>query len=300
MCAYNAQRTINSAIRSVLPQIGDGVFLYVVDDGSTDGTPDIIRYLKNENEHHYFNFFFRPFQDHRGKSAVLADAIKSFPADYYMFCDADDCLLPGAVKALLDAAQNSQADIVMAPYICTQGIKFRIVKPRHDIRSLNDMPLDTVHFALWNKLFKEKLITSALPFPGIDRWEDLGMVARMMTSANNVLTIDKPVYNYMVDTSRPSLSRSPKEQVLADRLAIAQRLILWFELRNLTDEYAEFLNHLKFCAKIKMARKPAPDYRAWLQTYSEVNPHILHLRHIPLLARIYFTLLRLIAPLLPR
>ena len=43
MPVYNGERFIAAALESVREQLHDGIELVIVDDGSTDGTPDIIR-----------------------------------------------------------------------------------------------------------------------------------------------------------------------------------------------------------------------------------------------------------------
>ena len=43
--AYNATRTIGATIGSILRQSREDLELIVVDDGSSDGTPDLVRHL---------------------------------------------------------------------------------------------------------------------------------------------------------------------------------------------------------------------------------------------------------------
>lgn len=296
LCVHNGAPTVERAIRSILPQLNNRAVLFVVDDGSSDSTPEILRHINGRCQ----RFYTITLPTNRGKAAALAEAIRRSEARYYMYCDADDRFLPGAVDTMLNAALASDADIVFAPYIRVHGSSTSVVHPRPAINSLNDMPLDTVHFALWNKIIRSSLVKTFPPYPGIDRWEDLGMIARIMTLAERITVINTPVYAYTDEPSRPSLSRSPKPTLLADRLAIADSLIDYFRSHNLLDRYDSFIRHLKFCAKIKLARRPAPDLRKWRATYPEINGQILRLRHIPLTARIYFSALSLVASVLPK
>ena len=109
-----------------------------------------------------------------------------------------------------------------------------------------------------------------------------------MAKGHKFVTIDRPVYLYECNPKVKSLSRSSKGRLLADHLALTAKLIEWFEHEGLSEENAEFLRHLKFCAKIKLARNSGRDLRAWRHTYPEVNRHILSLRHIPLHYRLLF------------
>jgi glycosyltransferase involved in cell wall biosynthesis len=47
--AYNAERTIEAALQSILRQNMDDVEIIVVNDGSTDSTPEIVNRIKAEN-----------------------------------------------------------------------------------------------------------------------------------------------------------------------------------------------------------------------------------------------------------
>lgn len=284
MPVYNAADTIECAIRSVMEQDFRDFLLVVVDDGSTDGTADVISWLHKEMP----DFLILSQPRNMGYTAALTRGIQACPSNYYAFCDADDMMLPGALTALAEA-MGGDADMVIAPYIRKEGEKVKVCRPRRDIRSLDDMPVDITHFALWNKLLRGELLRKfAMPFAGIECWGDLGIVARVMAKGHKFVTIDRPVYLYECNPGVKSLSRSSKQRLLADHLAMARELTAWFDREGLNDMYAEFLRHLKFCAKIKLARNPGRDLRAWRHTYPEVNRHILSLRHIPLHYRLLF------------
>lgn len=284
MPVYNAAGTIERAIRSVMEQDFRDFLLVVVDDGSTDGTANIINMLHKEMP----DFLILSQPRNMGYTAAMTRGIQACPSNYYAFCDADDRMLPGALTALAEAA-GDDADMVIAPYIRKVGEKVKVCRPRRDIRSLDDMPVNTTHFALWNKLLRGELLREyPMPFAGIECWGDLGIVARVMAKGHKSVTIDRPVYLYECNPKVKSLSRSSNQRLLADHLAMARELTAWFDREGLSDVYAEFLRHLKFCAKIKLARNPGRNLRTWRHTYPEVNRHILSLRHIPLHYRLLF------------
>ena len=61
------------------------------------------------------------------------------------------------------------------------------------------MHIDTVHFGLPNKLIRRSLVIArdAMPFPGIDRWEDLGVVARVLARKPTTAIVGRPLYRYI-------------------------------------------------------------------------------------------------------
>lgn len=285
MAVYNGAATVARAIDSVLAQQFDGLRLVIVDDGSTDATPRIVgRYAEANPE-----IISLRLPANQGKAAALTAGFKAVQPLYFICCDADDIFAPGAFSTLFSIARQTGADIVTGAMREIRGRRTRLVTPARSIASLNDMPLDTVHFSLCNKLIRASILTDcAMPFVGIDRWEDLGVVARAVVRSQRMEFVGEPVYDYWLPPGVESLSRSSKPLLLADRIAMTARLSEWFLEQGLAGDYAGFLDHLKFSAKVRYARAPGRDLRKWASVYPEINRRILRLRHIPLAYRLLF------------
>jgi glycosyltransferase involved in cell wall biosynthesis len=97
MPAKNAAAHIAEAIESVLrqgPLVGE---LIIIDDGSVDGTPSIVRAFKDER-------IELMVADSRGVSAARNAGARAASGDWLMFLDADDRLRPNAIAELLKGA----------------------------------------------------------------------------------------------------------------------------------------------------------------------------------------------------
>lgn len=289
--ARNAEVTIGDTLRSIAAQNLQDVEVIVVNDCSTDSTAATVQRASESIP----GLRLIDLPQHGGYARGLIAGIAEARGRYMICCDADDSFRPGALAALAREAETTDADMVIAPYIEVRGCRERKISPR-PFASLNDMPLDTVHFALWNKLLRLSLIrdNGCLPDAGLDRWADLAIVARLMTLRPKVAAIQEPVYNYFIRTGGSSLTQGRKQFILDDHLAIARSLLGWMEERGVMAENAEFIDHLKFCAKVKYARLPGRDLRAWRRTFPEINSRILRLRHIPLPYRLLFRLASLL------
>lgn len=91
---YNYAHCLPNALESVLMQEQDDFEILVIDDGSADETPGIMRsYCK---KHPIQINYLR--QENRGLSNVRNRGIRESRGDYLIFLDADDCLLPGALS----------------------------------------------------------------------------------------------------------------------------------------------------------------------------------------------------------
>lgn len=87
MPVYNQELYIGQAIQSVLDQTYPDFELIIIDDGSTDGTPDRIRTFTDTRIRYIF-------QDNQERSAARNLGLSMAKGTYVAFLDADDFWLP--------------------------------------------------------------------------------------------------------------------------------------------------------------------------------------------------------------
>lgn len=91
--AYNAESTVETAVRSVLCESVDGVEVVAVDDGSSDGTLAVLTSLCRELPQ--LKVYSKP---NGGVSSARNFGLERASGKYIMFLDADDAYFPGAIK----------------------------------------------------------------------------------------------------------------------------------------------------------------------------------------------------------
>ena len=94
MPAYNAERTIDSAIRSVFAQTRGDFELIVVDDGSRDGTLERIRAYEADPRLHLLR------RANEGPGAARNAGIRHARGRYVSFLDSDDLWLPRYLEVM--------------------------------------------------------------------------------------------------------------------------------------------------------------------------------------------------------
>ncbi|GGI67827.1 hypothetical protein GCM10007973_01200 [Polymorphobacter multimanifer] len=104
MPTYNRADLVAESLHAVMASAGEDDEILVVDDGSTDTTPQVVaalaprvRYVRQANA---------------GKSAALNRALALTDGAHVWICDDDDLLRPGAVGTLLAALESSGAGFV--------------------------------------------------------------------------------------------------------------------------------------------------------------------------------------------
>lgn len=104
---YNVEAYVAECIDSILAQ--DTTFTYrivAVNDGSTDGTADVLARYAGRPEVQVIT------QENRGFSGARNRALEHITGRYVMFVDSDDRLPQGAVQALMSKAAETGADLV--------------------------------------------------------------------------------------------------------------------------------------------------------------------------------------------
>ena len=91
MPSYNTARYIQEAIESVLAQDYPHKELIIIDDGSTDGTPDLVR--------GYGDRVTLITQQNQGSAVARNAGLQAARGEYIAFLDSDDVWLPGKLSA---------------------------------------------------------------------------------------------------------------------------------------------------------------------------------------------------------
>src|SRR5690348_1900829 len=89
---YNGAQTIRDTIRSVLSQTYRQMTLYLVDDGSTDGTGEIASYFCNDQRVRVIR------QANSGQAAAINHGLRLSRDPLVSLCDADDLWRPDRLE----------------------------------------------------------------------------------------------------------------------------------------------------------------------------------------------------------
>lgn len=110
--AYNHEKYIEECIRSIMAQTYQNIELLVIDDGSKDGTFEILQSLKPECEKRFVRVVFET-QENQGTRVTLNRLIDLAQGQYLYTIASDDMAKPQAIETLhLFLSQNP--DYVLA------------------------------------------------------------------------------------------------------------------------------------------------------------------------------------------
>lgn len=135
LCTYNGERFIKQQLDSLLSQSYQDFVIYVHDDGSTDNTLRIIGEYKTENSGRIV-LMDDPVK-HRGAGPSFMWALQNIDAQYYMFCDQDDCWMPFKVEHTLNRIKEVEELHPNVPVLIHTDLK------------LTDGDLNVTHESFW-------------------------------------------------------------------------------------------------------------------------------------------------------
>lgn len=106
--AYNAQQYLRETLDCLVAQTLCELEVLVIDDGSVDETPEILReYCES------YPFFRAIRQENAGVSAARNRGIQEAAGEYLYFLDADDLIEPDTLERLYDTARRHDAQLVI-------------------------------------------------------------------------------------------------------------------------------------------------------------------------------------------
>lgn len=116
---YNEQNTISNIIQKVL-SLETEKEIIVIDDGSTDNTPEIIRRLLSENRKIKAIFH----EKNKGKGAAIRTGLKEATGDYIVIQDADLELDPYDIMKLVKSIDEEFMVVYGSRFLNTQQVPF--------------------------------------------------------------------------------------------------------------------------------------------------------------------------------
>lgn len=129
---YNRAGSVVQAVDSVLAQTFQDFEVVIIDDGSTDGTADVIATVTDVR--------VRTVRQHNsGGASARNTGIDHATGRYIAFLDSDDLFLPAHLSSLRRALDDRQNIAVYSPVIVDRGNGVRYIKPERPLREHESM-----------------------------------------------------------------------------------------------------------------------------------------------------------------
>lgn len=195
---YNGERYLKRCIDSVCRQTFVDWELIVVDDGSTDGSAEVIRAVAAADSR------VKPvFKENAGVVEARRSGVANSCGATLMFLDCDDYLSPDALSLLYKKMTEEQSDLVIAGYSLHWSHNGRVTKVLNRKPESSDSD-DALSYCIRNgetflpiKLFRRPLFERTVDIPRhISFMEDTVGILQYLSECKAVSYVNASIYYY--------------------------------------------------------------------------------------------------------
>ena len=225
---YNVEKYLSCCLDSVLSQTYREIEIWLVDDGSTDGSGAVCdEYASKDDRVTVIH------QENRGLSGARTAGLAGAQGEYICFVDSDDCAHPRMIECLIEAAQSHGAsaakcrferipeEVRRAPAKAVKEETARVLSAEEMLRLL---VTDAWIGPVWAAVYKRELLEGLLFEEGVT-FEDIPYVPQVYARADRIDLLEMPLYYYR--EVGESISRKPLGRSSTDYCEAKEKRLLF-------------------------------------------------------------------------
>ncbi len=272
---YNTEKYLDKCIQSILGQTYKNLDILFINDGSTDGSLQILEKYQAQDDR------IRIFSKENGGQGLARNlGIEQAKGGLLMFVDSDDWISDSCVEALHKALTKNRYDISMGDMAKTyyekedvESILGQITFPVMDSSNKQEWIFRVSNFPVAKLYRKSLFIDYSIRFPG-HCFEDTATLPLLYAVADKVCYVRKNVYYYR---SREGSTVNNLYHIYDRIKCIAslkkgfQKLGLYDEYREQIREYALFRSKLNRKKVKELAERTVLDFEAKQEEFDYQN-----------------------------
>ncbi|NCB62650.1 MAG: glycosyltransferase [Clostridia bacterium] len=248
---YNVRPYLERCLSSIQNQTFRSFEVFLVDDGSTDGSGELCRtYAAADARFHALQ------QRNAGAAQARNLAMDRARGKYLQFADGDDWLTPDATETFVHTAESTGCDLAVSHfYRVANGrkaerghIREDKILTRHEFAEhMMKAPANFYYGVLWNKFYRRAIVeANHLRCPSDVSWcEDFLFNLEYFASARLISTISKPLYYYLKrEDSIVSTQASLRKTIETKRMTFQEYKELYQTLDLYEDRKATVYRYL--------------------------------------------------------
>lgn len=248
---FNSEKYLERCLSSIKDQTYKNLEIIVIDDGSTDGSLQIINDFQTID-----NRFIVINQNNKGPGSARNKGLQIAKGDYLAFVDSDDWIDLDMIHIMYDALKINKCDIAVCKLkqVYNQTIVYNKKKYKSQVldktSSLRNLLTVDWGFYSCNKMFKASLLNN-IRYPEGVYFEDIRMIYKPFCRSEKNVFISEGLYFYTQRADSTTRTNSPSK--MKNEIEAFEKLWKEPEFNNLKKELsAIFLTALiKIGSKIK-------------------------------------------------
>ena len=226
---YNVEQYIEKCLESLVNQTLQDIEIIIVNDGSTDGSEEIIKKYLNK----YSNKIKYLTKTNGGLSDARNYGLPYATGEYIAFLDSDDYVDNTIYEKMYNKAIEENCDFVECDFIWKYDNKEvkdcgYIYKDKHEM-------LANARVVAWNKLIKKELIDNLnLQFPKGLRYEDVDFFYRLIPHIKKFGFVKEFLIYYI---QRPTSIANTQNERTKEIFEVLDNVIKYYKENGFYDEY---------------------------------------------------------------
>ena len=279
MPVYNAAKTLQRSLDSIEAQGFRDFEVVVVDDCSTDVSPEIMSVYAKERD--YVKVIRHSANS--GAAAARNTGLDNASGQYLVWLDADDTMAPEELQTIFENAGD--ADIVGWDWTLAMNVNGRYMRQADystPLEALKKLMGGVMRWNLWLWAIRRDLWGDLRFEPDANMGEDMMAVLSLLGRASSVSQIHKPLYSYnAVNSASISKQFGGKNRAQIERNL--KRLEENLKRTVLQDDLGDSISYLKLYLKLPLLQSTdREDYRVWYSWMPESNAYAVKNPLLPL------------------
>lgn len=229
VAVYNIEDYVEKCLESLAKQDYENFEVIIVDDGSTDKSPEICDGFSGREKR---------FRVVHKKNGGLSDArnvgIKEAKGELVCLVDGDDKVRENYVSELVSVLEEGEAEIAVCGFN-KERVEKKVVPGEQAAIDLL-VAAENLNMVAWNKIYKKSLfIDDDIWYPVGKKYEDTLTTYKLLAAANKVAYTNKSLYIYNDSREGSIMNSSKVEERLMAREKAAEEAVKYF-----SDEKRDF------------------------------------------------------------
>ena len=212
---YNVGKYLEKCLTSVVGQTFADLEIIIVNDGSTDDSPQIIaRFARQDSRIVVID------KSNEGLAYARKSGVEAARGTYIYHLDGDDYLEPDAIELIYAQARETDADMTIAPFVIdypeTGQSQHSLVPGRESYTGLeyfSEIAFTRAHWSVFSYLHKRNLYDHVTFCKGLSYGEDVYLTTQLTYYSSRIAVIKgKPLMHYIIRNSSITNSRFSEQK----------------------------------------------------------------------------------------
>ncbi len=236
---YNAEKFLSLCLDSLVKQTYSNLEIIVINDGSTDGSQEII-----SNYQKRYPQIISYQKKNEGIAETRNFGLSKISGEYFGFLDSDDIAETTMIEKMINKAIEEKSELVVSNFTWVYP-KQEILQQEGPYEEGKEMVI-RLFATLWNKLYKTEFIKSTqLQFPSGNRYEDAYFLYCLAPQVKKLSFVNESFVSYIQHDS--SITHTHNNQV-KNMITVFELIVKYYQEKGWYDEYYAELEyiHIRF------------------------------------------------------